>query len=314
MKIKLLILSFILTSIILSACSFSPYSYTYPKEYSAEYCCAQYELIDPNLAYTECYEFVSKKNFGLNPSVNFSAIKDCEDLSFMVYYKTAWLLGTSFSIQIVRNKDSNVNPSTDFTPLRAELFWYNESWADPNDTADADKYYCYDSQCLSQATISIASKEAIDEIMNVAIKETVLLYDSFVQEQDETKYKSKLQGIYTEDGALYVKVYFAECDGLVLVGKIMTDENNDSYMQHKVYYCHEYENVSDVTKLKTSVVTDGSKWSFYYRLGENMDALVQQAMANLRRKALGLSAFSFLGCFGATAANYFNVCRLPCRQ
>ena len=137
----------------------------------------------------------------------------------MVYYKTAWLLGTSFSIQIVRNKDSNVNPSTDFTPLRAELFWYNESWADP-DTEDAGKYHSYDSQYLSQTTISVDSKDAIDEIMNVAIEETVLSYDSFVQEENETIHESELQGIYIEDGALYVKVYFAECDGLVLIVKL----------------------------------------------------------------------------------------------
>ena len=61
----------------------------------------------------------------------------------------------------------------------------------------------------------------------------------------------------------------------------MIDENNDSYMQHKVYYCHEYENVSVIIELNKSRVTDGSKWSFYYRLGENMDTLVQQAIESI---------------------------------
>ena len=237
-------------------------------------------MFDPNLAYTECYEFVSPKNWGINPSVNFSAIKDCEDLSFMVYYKTAWLLGTSHSIQIVRSKDSDINPSTDFTPLRAELFWYHESWADPN-TEGAEKYHDYDSQYLAQTAMSFDSKDAIDEIMNVATKETVLSYDSFVQEQNGTISESELQGIYTKDGALYVKVYFVECDGLVFIGKIMTDENDDSYMQHIVYYCHDYEDVSNVIELNKSRATDGSKWNFYYRLGENMDALVQQAIESI---------------------------------
>lgn len=271
----------VLALVVLSACSSSAHSYTYPEEYSAEYCFDQYELFDPNIAYTECYEFVSKKNWGGNPAVNFSAIKDCENLSFMVYYKTAWLLGTSYSIQIVRNKNTDINPSTDFTPLRAELFWYNESWADPN-TEDAEKYYYYDSQYLSQTTTSIASKEAIDEIMNVAIKETILTYDSFIREQNKTIYESKLQGIYTEDGALYVKVYFEECYGLVFIGKIMVDKNNDSYLQHIVYYCNDYENISEAVELKKSRVTDGSKWSFYYRLGENMDALVRQAIKSIK--------------------------------
>ena len=280
MKIKVLTLLFVLISISLSSCSTSQYSYTYPKEYSAEYCFEQYELFDPNIAYTECYEFVSKKNWGGNPSVNFSAIKDCEDLSFMVYYKTAWLLGTSYSIQIVRNKDNGVNPSADFTPLRAELFWYNESWADPN-TEDAEKYHYYDSQYLSQSAMSFDSKDAIDEIMNVAIKETVLPYDSFVQEQKETIDGSKLRGIHTEDGALYVKVYFAECEGLVFIGKIMVDNNNDSYMQHIVYYYHDYEDVIDATEFKLASVTDGHKWRFYYKLGENMDFFVQQVIEGI---------------------------------
>lgn len=79
----------VLALVVLSACSSSAHSYTYPEEYSAEYCFDQYELFDPNIAYTECYEFVSKKNWGGDPAVNFSAIKDCENLYFMVYYKTA---------------------------------------------------------------------------------------------------------------------------------------------------------------------------------------------------------------------------------
>ena len=283
-KIRVLILLVILVTIVFSACSSSTYSYTYPQDYSAEYCYQQYELFDPNLAYTECYEFVSTKNWGGNPSVNFSAIKDCEDLSFMVYYKTAWLLGASYSIQIVRNKDSDINPSTDFTPLRAELFWYSESWADPN-AEDAEKYHHYDSQYLSQTAISFDSKDAIDEIMNVATKDTVLPYDSFVQEQNETIHRSELQGINTENGALYVKVYFAECEGLVFIGKIMTDENNDSYMQHIVYYYHDDEDITKATELKKASVTDSPKWEFYYRLGENMDILVQQVITDHLQKS-----------------------------
>lgn len=281
MKIRLLIVLFILVSILLSSCSSSPYSYTYPKEYSAEYCFEQYELFDPNIAYTECYEFVSKKNWGgFLLDVNFSAIKGCEDLSFMVYYKEVYFLGRNFSIKIVRNKDSDVNPSTDFTPLRAELFWYKGGTPDP-DTEDAEKYYNYDSQYLSQTAVSFDSKDAIDEIMNVAVKETVLSYDSFVQEQNETIDHSELQGIYTEDGALYVKVYFEECDGLVFLGKIMVDDNNDSYMQHIVYYCLEHEDSTKATELQKARVNDAHERRFYYRLGENMDTLVQQAMLSV---------------------------------
>ncbi len=276
MKIRLSILLFMLVSILLSSCSSSPYAYPYPKEYSAEYCFEQYELFDPNMAYTECYEFVSEEDWGLFTPANFSAIRDCDDLSFMVYYQAMYFLGKSYSIQIVRSKEVDINPSADFTPLRAELFWYNENWADPEEAAE--QYHDYDSHYLSQTALFVDSKDAIDEIMHVAMKETVLSYDAFVQEQNATPNSSELRGISAEGGVLYVKVYFAECDGLVLIGKIMTDENNDSYMEHIVYYANEHEHVGDIVKLNRSPVTD---WRFYYRLGENMDTFVQQVMESM---------------------------------
>ena len=277
MKIRLLILLFILISFVLSSCSPSPYSYTYPKEYSAEYCFEQYELFDPNIVYSECYEFVSEKNWGGNISFNFSAIKDCEDLSFMVCYKKHWLLGSGYSIQVVRSKDSDINPSRDYTPLRAELFWYNESWSAP-DTENAEKYHCYDSQCLSQTVMPFDSMETIDEIMKIASRNAVLSYDEFLEEQNTTIDQSELRGIYTEDGALYVKVYFTECEGLVFIGKIMIDDSNNSYMQHIVYYCNDYKDAID---LKASSVRDGDTWRFYYRLGENMDAIISELIEEL---------------------------------
>ena len=53
----------------------------------------------------------------------------------------------------------------------------------------------------------------------------------------------------------------------------------DSFKQH---YCNDYETISEAIELKKSRVTDGSKWSFYYRLGENMDALVRQAIKSIK--------------------------------
>ena len=277
MKNKLLILlSFI--CLFLISCSTDPYAYSYPKEYSAEYCFEQYQLFDPNITYSECYEFVSDKNWGINPSVNFSAIQDCDDLSFMVYYKEAWLVGGVHFIQVVRSRNEDTNPAADFTPLRAELCWYKN--IDNPDTQEIQKLHCYESEFLSQTVVLIDNSEAVNEIMNIAVRNTVLSPEAFLQEQKETVNQSELHQICTEDGTLYVKICFNECPGLLLIGKILTDENGYSYLEHIVYYSLEGENAADVVELKRDRVTDSNTWSFYYRLGENMDAFVHQIADN----------------------------------
>ena len=175
MKIKLLIL-FALLLVVLSSCSSSPYSYQYPKEYSAEYCFGQYELFDPNITYTACYEFVSKDGYSTLPStINFSGIKNCEDLSFMVCFKKWRWMGGSIDVDVVRKKDSSVNPITDCTPSRIELIWCAGSWyTNPQirldlwrkgDAEEKEKYYNHDTKSLSNTVRSIDSKEAIDEIL-----------------------------------------------------------------------------------------------------------------------------------------------------
>lgn len=283
MKNKVLISLLIIVSTILASCNSpqSPYPYEYPEDYTAETCFEQYELFDPNIAYTECYDFVSKKHSG---GVNFSAIKDCEDLSFMVFNKNVSLLGTSHYINVVRNKGSTTNPTTDFTPSKAELIWYKNEGSysscmaidfDPREEKGAEGYHKYGTQFLSETVVSIDSAEAIDEIMNVAAKDTVLSYYLFVLEQRRTEiYDSKLKGIYSEKGSLYVKVSFEECEGLVFIGKVLLDEDNLSYMEHIVFHR------KDSIKLSKTFY-NGSTGRFRYRLGESMDAFVQQAIESI---------------------------------
>ena len=201
-----------IVSTILASCNYYRYPYEYPEDYTAETCFEQYELFDPNIAYTECYEFVSEKSWGLVNGLNFSAIKDCEDLSFMVFYKKVSLVGTSHDINVVRNKGSTTNPTTDFTPSKAELIWYKngDSYSscmaidfDPGKEKGADEYHKYGTQFLSETVVSIDSAEAIDEIMSVATKDTVLSHEISVLEQRRTEiYDSKLKGIYSEKGSL----------------------------------------------------------------------------------------------------------------
>lgn len=280
MKNKTLISLLIIVSTILVSCNSSPYPYEYPEEYTAENCFEKYELFDPNITYTECYEFVSEKNWGIITSFNFSAIKDCDDLSFMVCYKTIW--GPGRSIQVVRNRNSDINPTTYFTPSKVELIWYTPYYLSNLDAEkETEKYHNSEAQYLSETVMMIDSAEAIDEIMSVATKDTVLSHYMFVLEQRNTEiYDSKLNGIHSEKGSLYVKVSFEECAGLVLIGKIMVDKDNLSYMEHVVYH---YDNTDrqDATSLKASSATDCLTHGFRYRLGESMDDFVQQAIESI---------------------------------
>lgn len=292
-KIKSFIPVLILLSIMLTSCSPSPYAYTYPKEYSAEYCFGQYELFDPNIVYTECYEFASKKDYGgILFDTNFSAIKDCDDLSFMVYYRKEYWMGSHYDIKVVRNRDSDINPITDFTISSVELFWCNIPYAytysqrpEFNVKYDKDEFCNYGSHYMSQTVTIVDSEEAIDEIMDVAVKNTVISYDSFpkettdeIDENDRTD--NQLRCIHCDNMTLNVKISFKECSGLVFVGQIGIDENNRSYMEHIVYLAKPFQDLQDATKLSPGY-DECSTYRYYYRLGENMDAFIQPIIASL---------------------------------
>lgn len=274
--IPLIIVLFVL---LISCHQVSKHAYKYPKEYSAEYCYYEYELFDPNIVYTECYEFVSKKDWGWNPKINFSAVKDCDDLSFMVYYKKGWLVGAVTTVCVVRRCDCDINPSADYTPASAELFWYDGNKAGITADGRIDEEYYFKPQYLSQTAVAVDKKEAVDEIMDIAVKESFLSHDEFMQEQNAAVSDRGLSGIYSEKGELYVKVSFEECDGLVFIGRIMVDDSNNSFLQHLVYYCNEYEDPANASKLQLSDLSHVCSSPLYYRLGECMDALVQQVIS-----------------------------------
>jgi len=274
--IPLIIVLFVL---LISCHQVSKHAYKYPEEYSAEYCYYEYELFDPNIVYTECYEFVSKKDWGWNPKINFSAIKGCDDLSFMVFYKKGWLVGSVKRILVVRRCDCDINPSVDYTPACAELFWYDSSLANPEADVWTDEKCYYTPQYLSQTAIVIDKKEAIVEIINIAAKKTFLSFDEYMQEQTVSVSGTGLRGLYSDNCELYVKVSFEECDGLVFIGKIMVDDNNRCFLQHRVYHCGEYEDTTNASKLQLSSDSQGWSSPLYYRLGEYMDALVQQVIS-----------------------------------
>ena len=274
--IPLIIVLFVL---LISCHQVSKHAYKYPKEYSAEYCYYEYELFDPNIVYTECYEFVSKKDWGWNPKINFSAIKGCDDLSFMVYYKKGWLVGAVTTVLVVRRCDCDINPSADYTPASAELFWYDGNKAGITADGRIDEEYYFKPQYLSQTAVAVDKKEAVDEIIDIAAKKTFLSFDEYRQEQTVSISDTGLRGLYSDNCELYVKVSFEECDGLVFIGKIMVDDNNRCFLQHLVYHCGEYEDTTNASKLQLSDLSQGWASPLYYRLGEYMDALVQKVIS-----------------------------------
>ena len=283
-KSIIIIIAIIILIIVLSVsiilCSSLKHPYKYPGDYSAEFCFDHYELFDPNIQYTECYEFVRNEKPLNNHQHNFSAIKDCDDLSFMVYYRKAWFLGPMYSIQVVRKNDCNVNPSVDYTPSNVELFWYNSKKANPEGQEWNDDECYYLPQYMSKTVIEIDKTAAIDEVMNIASKDIFFPRDTFQQEKSETVSDIELQGIYSDYCELYVKVSFEECAGLVFIGKIMVDDSNHSYLRHIVYSFGEYQDETEALRLQWDF-SGGHQRYLYYRLGRNTDDYVRQAIQSI---------------------------------
>lgn len=154
----------------------SPYYFDYPKEITPKYCFENYKAFDANIIYTECYEFMTTRDrteriSGIT-SVEYSAIKGVEDLSFTVYYKTMYWLGENRWIGVVRHKDCTVEPIMDYTPSKIELCTYKDIRIDIDDNPQT--YYNYAASTLSEPILTVSSQEAIEEIMAVAQKPTTM--------------------------------------------------------------------------------------------------------------------------------------------
>ena len=273
--------SLVILLIPVSSCSNvkSPYAFDYPKKVTPKYCYENYSAFDANIIYTECYEFVANKKWnkwkpGLNTSIEYSAIRGDEDLSFMVYYKTIFWFGENRWIGIVRHNDCDIEPIMDYTASKIELCTYECITPDLIDVEkNPDKYYNYAAYTLSAPILTVNSQEAIAEIMTVAQRPTTMTTEENYQEQKEFPSAYYLNSVLWNNKPVYVKISFNECLGMVWMGKLLTDDEGRVYME-RLAYVHGEESGNKEAELHVGSTSTPAGKSFCYPLGEHMNAIV----------------------------------------
>ena len=282
-KIYLLFL-LIIQLITTSACSRepSPYDYDYPKEVTPRYCFENYKAFDPNIRYTECYEFVTtrkrtEKVSGI-ASIEYSAIKDIDDLSFMVCYKTIHWFGENRWIHILRRNDCDIEPIMDYTPSQIELCTYDDLMGSDASMIDVEEdpesYYRYAENTFSDPILTIDSPEAITEIMAVAQRPTMMTRERNFREDEVYPSRYSLEKVLWQEKPVYVKITFAECAGLVWVGELLTDDEGRAYMERSAYVHGSEEGQKDANLSVGTTFAGQFTKSWGYPLGEQMDAIL----------------------------------------
>lgn len=274
-----LIICLILQLLISASCARtpSPYEFDYPRGISPLYCFENYKLFDPNVRYTECCEFVvpwnktERKTTGMfgTGSINYSAIKGVDDLSFMVCHKNIPWFGENIDVYVVRHDASDVQPITDFTVSRIVLC---TSTAMHYDINDIETYYNNAEYSVSEPIVTIESPELKDAILSVARRPAVMNDEEVkrVREEYQSGYDPRLQNIVLRGEYLYVMIYFEECEGLVWGGKLLTDKDGRVYLERCCYKCESESELKIRTDFGGPYATE-----FYYPLGEEMDGIVR---------------------------------------
>lgn len=270
-----------------SACSKknSLNAFDYPKEITPKYCFENYRAFDHNIIYTECYEFVTTRNrkeriLGF-ASIEYSAIKGVEDLSFMVYYKSVYWMGEGRWIGVVRHRDCNIEPIIDYTPSKIELCAYkglNPVMIDVE--KNPEMYYDYASHSFSEPILTVNSPEAIAEIMDVAQKPRTMTTEENYKEQAAGPSMSDLSLVLWENEPVYIKISFKECSGMVWSGRLFTDNKGVAYMERLVYVHGEGADKKDAMLHVGDAVPTPQGKGFYYPLGENMDAIISELITD----------------------------------
>lgn len=257
-----------------SACSHepSPYAFDYPKDITPKYCFENYSAFDANIVYTECYEFVRDRKVSGFTSVEYSAIKGAEDLSFMVYYKTIYWFGENRWIGVVRHKDCTVEPIMDYTPSKIELCTYEDIWVDVEENPQT--YYHYAASAISEPILTVNSPQAIAEIMAVAQKPTTMTTEENYKEQTSFPLKRDMKWVAWENKPVYVKISFAECSGMVWVGQLFTDDEGKAYLERSAYVHGNDPGDKEAMLLVGDTFFTPSGKRFYYPLGEYMTTLL----------------------------------------
>ncbi|MBQ2255601.1 MAG: hypothetical protein II330_01945 [Clostridia bacterium] len=260
----------------MSGCSrnSSPYDFKYPKRLTNNDCFENYTVFDPNIRYTECYEFVDAGR--KIRRLEYSAIKGAEDLSFMVCYKTIFWFGENRWMGVLREKDCDIQPIKDFTPSKIELCTYDDLFAWNPGSIDVEEnpecYYRYAEHTFSDSILAINSEEAIAEIMVVAKRPTTMTTEENYREHELYPVSYELDSILWEEKPIYVKISFAECEGLVWVGQLLTDEEGNFYMERSSYV--------NTSLHLTNTLADPFYKSWGYPLGKHMEAILSELVVS----------------------------------
>ncbi len=276
----LLIICLIIQLLTSSSCAHtpSPYEYDYPRGISPKYCFENYKLFDPNIKYTECYEFVvpwtksERKGagmFGLG-SVNYSAIKDIPDLSFMVCHRYIGWFGANIDVFLVRHNAVETDPISDYTVARIELCTYND--VVPIEVEIGETYYKYAENAFFAPILTVDSPEAVEAILSVARRPAVMSREEADLERKEypLKYDLKLKSIYSGEAPLYVRISFVENEGLIWIGQLLSDAEGHVYLERYSYRCESEAELCIQTDFGDAFAAESS-----YPLGESMDEIVR---------------------------------------
>lgn len=257
----------------------SPYDFDYPAEITPKYCLENYRAFDANIRYTECYEFVKTKTGRISDlitTIDFSAIKDADDLAFMVCYKTIQWFGENRWVYVVRRENCGIQPIMDYTPSKIELCTYTDLMS--NGTIDKDEtpetYYLYAQNTFSDSVLTVDSPEAIAEIMSVAQRPATMTKEENFREQEKYPLSHELDKVLWQEEPLYVKISFEECNGLVWVGQLLTDDEGRAYMERSAYVHGEELGQKEAELSIGTTFASPTPTSWGYPLGEYMDAIL----------------------------------------
>ncbi|MBE6653700.1 MAG: hypothetical protein E7610_09850 [Ruminococcaceae bacterium] len=211
-------------------------------------------------------------------SIEYSAIKDVDDLSFVVCYKTIHWFGENRWIYVLRRNDCDIEPIMDYTPSQIELCTYDDlmgSDASKIDVVeDPESYYRYAENTFSDPILTIDSPEAIAEIMAVAQCPTMMTTERSSREDEVYPSSYSLKKVSWQEKPVYVKITFAECAGLVWVGELLTDDEGRAYMERSAYVHGSEEGQKEANLLVSNDFAGQFMKSWGYPPGEHMDAIL----------------------------------------
>lgn len=236
-KITISLLIVLISISCITSCSpKDPYDYKYPKYFDEEYIEENYEIFNPNLYYTKCYNRVKGK-------YQLYAIDNIDDLSYALYARTFNpLFGGLHSNTIVKKKD--VPDPTNISNIDSiEIVYINTEYTSKLAYRELSKMWTNDAYSMT-----VTHQQIFNDLINVINRPTVVDLNS--QEKPDNS-------LYT-DGSfspnhLILKVTYKEYDSLVALYKITCNDLGLYFLQYVYYVCgegQEMDTLLDIDNVK----------------------------------------------------------------